>query len=476
MLNSLHIQNFKAWKDTGRVRLAPLTVIFGANSAGKSSLGHLLLALKQTAQSSDRRRALHLGDANSPIDLGTFEDCVHGHDLTQSLGFTLNWKLPHPLEVRSPLADGQRYVGQNMWLGVYLGLSKVGQPEVKLIQYELSIAGRSQGLDAKLKRNPTSRKFSLESETYRFLKSDGRKWPLDEPEKFYRVSDLTLARFKNAGFLTDFALATEQMLNHFYYLGPMRESPRRSYQWAGDEPEEVGQRGEYAIAAILAAQGQGRRLNRGPKKHQQPFAEFIASWMQDLGVIHSFSVKPVVEGRKDYEVLVRTHAGAPEVKITDVGFGVSQVLPALVEAFYCPPNSTVWMEQPEIHLHPQVQGELADVFISAIQARENGVPRNVQLIVESHSEHFLTRLQRRVAEGKVRPDEVAIYFCQRAGGKSDGRAELEPLRLNQDGEIENWPDNFFGDEMADVAARMRAAMERRRQPQQPSAAVATPQS
>lgn len=459
MLNSLNIQNFKAWKNTGPVRLAPLTVIFGANSAGKSSLGHLLLALKQTAQSTDRRRTLHLGDANTLIDLGTFEDCVHGHDLSQPLSFGLNWRLPQALEVRDPLVPSDRRVGQQMSLGVRLAAGKAGQPEVRLIQYNLQDDRDMPVLDAQLERDLISGKFALNSSLYRLVKSDGRKWPLDEPEKFYRISDLTLARFKNAGFMTDFALSTEQMLASIYYLGPLREPPRRSYQWAGDEPEDVGQKGEYAIAAILAAQARGRMLNRGPKKHQQPFAEFIASWMQDLGVIHSFSVKPVVEGRKDYEVLVRTYAGAPEVKITDVGFGVSQVLPALVEAFYCPRNSTVWMEQPEIHLHPQVQSELADVFISAIQARENGVPRNVQLIVESHSEHFLTRLQRRVAEGKVRPDEVAIYFCQRAGSGT----ELEPLRLNLYGEIENWPDNFFGDEMADVAGRMRAAMERRKQ-------------
>ena len=62
MLTSLRIKNFKAWRDTGAIRLAPLTVIFGANSAGKSSLGHLLLGLKQTALSTDRKRALHLGD------------------------------------------------------------------------------------------------------------------------------------------------------------------------------------------------------------------------------------------------------------------------------------------------------------------------------------------------------------------------------------------------------------------------------
>ncbi len=72
MLTKLRIKNFKAWQDTGEVRLAPLTVMIGAKGAGKSSLGHLLLALKQTAASADRKRALHTGDDNSLIDLGTF--------------------------------------------------------------------------------------------------------------------------------------------------------------------------------------------------------------------------------------------------------------------------------------------------------------------------------------------------------------------------------------------------------------------
>ena len=217
--------------------------------------------------------------------------------------------------------------------------------------------------------------------------------------------------------------------------------------------------GEYAVAAILAAQGEGRRLNRQVGHHTKGFAEFIAAWLKDIGVIHDFSVRAVAEGRKEYEVLLKTHAKAPEVKITDVGFGISQVLPALVQAFYCPPNSTVWMEQPEIHLHPQVQAELADVFISATQAREGGKPRNVQLIVESHSEHFLNRLQLRVAEGMIKPDEVAVYFCRRSGSAT----ELESLKLNMFGEIENWPEHFFGDEMADIAGRTIAAMKRKKE-------------
>jgi predicted ATPase len=456
MLTHLHIKNFKAWKDTGPIRLAPLTVLFGANSAGKSSLGHLLLALQQTARSTDRKRALHLGDTSSLIDLGTFVDCLHGHDLSQSLSFELGWTLPKAMDLRDPLQAESRYQGDHMQLDVTLAANKAQQPEVQALRYALA-SDDNEVLDVALERDD-KRKLNLTSLHYEFKMADGRKWPLEEPEKFYRLSDTSMARYKNAGFLADFALATESMLERISYLGPLRSHPQRIYQWSGDTPANVGQMGEYAVAAILAAEGEGRRLNRQVGHHTKGFAEFMAGWLKDLGVIYDFSVRPVAEGRKEYEVLLRTHAKAPEVKITDVGFGISQVLPALVQAFYCPPHSTVWMEQPEIHLHPQVQAELADVFISATQAREGGKPRDVQLIVESHSEHFLNRLQRRVAEGVIEPKDVAVYFCRRAGAAT----ELEPLKLNMFGEIENWPENFFGDEMADIAGRTIAAMKRKK--------------
>lgn len=461
MLTSLQIKNFKAWRDTGQLRLAPLTVIFGANSSGKSSLGHLLLALKQTALSTDRKRALHLGDATTLIELGTFADCLHGHDLKKTLHFKLEWDLPEPLDVLDPLVNdqhfnlNQRYSGNHLGLAVTLKAGKTEQPETNALRYELS-SEKGVVLDVDLSRND-DREFSLESRRYQFKMDDARKLPLEEPEKFYRVSDVSMARFKNASFLSDFALATESMLDSISYLGPLRKHPERTYQWSGDTPEGVGQLGESTIAAILAAQNEGRMLDNGLRLSKQSFAAFIAAWLKKLGMIHSFKVKPVAKGRKEYEVLVKSDAKAPEVKITDVGFGVSQVLPALVQAFYCRPNSTVWMEQPEIHLHPQVQAELADVFISAIHARENGKARNVQLIIESHSEHFLNRLQRRVAEGDIAPDDVAIYFCKRSGSAT----ELEPLKLNSYGDIENWPENFFGDEMADLTARTVAAMRKR---------------
>jgi predicted ATPase len=96
---------------------------------------------------------------------------------------------------------------------------------------------------------------------------------------------------------------------------------------------------------------------------------------------------------------------------------------------------------------------LADVLISAVQAYQDGTARNVQLIVESHSEHFLTRLQRRIAEEVIKPSEVAVYFCE----NTKGGAVLKALDLNLFGEIGNWPIDFFGDQMGDMSARTIAA-------------------
>lgn len=454
MLTRARIKNFKAWRDTGEVRLAPLTVIFGGNSAGKSSLGHLLLALKQTALLSDRKRALYLGDPTTLIDLGTFEDCLYGHDVNRKLEFSLQWRLSSSLEVKNTLNPAVTYQGNELSLDAVLRVGKADQPEIERIRYAL-LQDNVPQLEVDHVRG--ANEVTLKAKPLKLTKMPGRIWPLAAPEKFYRFADATLARFQNAGFLADFALETERMLNLLSYLGPLRSHPERIYPWSGETPQDVGMRGEYAVAALLAAEADGRKLNRGRKQKQSPFARFVAEWLIELGVIHSFTVKPVAKGRKEYEVLIKTHADAPEVKLTDVGFGISQVLPALVEAFYAPPNSTVWMEQPEIHLHPQVQAHLADAFISAVQAWEGGKPRNVQLIIESHSEHFLTRLQRRVAEGVITPDDVAIYFCKRSGKY----AELEPLCLDLYGNIQNWPDNFFGDDMEDVAARTTAAMNRK---------------
>jgi predicted ATPase len=459
MLTKLRIRNFKNWADTSDIRLAPITVFFGSNSSGKSSLIQFLLMLRQTAESPDRRRVLHPGDQNTPVELGTFRDLVFAHDLTKEISFSFEWKLPERLSISDPIG-GKEFSGESLSFRASIAFDQKDQaPRVTCLQYDLI---NSQGpLRVSMKptaaQNASRQQFEVEADPYKLVRNPGRAWKLPAPVRFYGFPEEVSAYYQNASFTSDLALALEQELRRIQYLGPLRTVPKRSYIWSGEVPDHVGWAGERAVEALLAATD--RQISPGYKKRGQLFQALIARWLQQMGLLDSFEVKPIAAHRKEYEVLVRTHSAKTAVTLPDVGFGVSQVLPVLVECFYAQPNTTVLLEQPEIHLHPSVQMTLADLFIEAIQSREDGKDRSIQLIVESHSEHFLRRLQRRVAEQAIEPDQVALYFCGRG---ADG-ALLEPLKVNLFGDIENWPDDFFGDEMGEVSARMTAAAKRQEQ-------------
>ena len=293
--------------------------------------------------------------------------------------------------------------------------------------------------------------MSTDAPDFEFVRKQGRAWPLPHPVKSYLFPSQAKNYFQNADFLRDFEFEYENMMDSIYYLGPLREHPRRDYHWAGSSPEDVGQRGERAIDAILAASFRGDMLSLGYRTWRKPFQEMIAYWLRRLELIREFHIEEIASGTNLYRAIVRTSSSAAETSLTDVGFGVSQVLPVLVLLYYVPEGSTVLMEQPEIHLHPKVQSDLADVMLNVAAAR------NLQIVVESHSEHLMRRLQRRIAEGYASSEDVKLYFVSSQGSQ----AHLSDLRLNEWGEIENWPESFFGDEMGEIAAITEASLARK---------------
>jgi predicted ATPase len=452
MLRRLRFKNFKAWPDSGDIRLAPLTVLFGTNSAGKTSIPQLLLMMKQTAASPDRQRALQLGDNRSLVELGVYDDIVHQHDVAQPLEIELDWTTHESLQVQDSVS-GDAYSGNRFSFRVEIQGDRRHQPMVHAFRYELA-GDDGPVLDIEMRRADGGKKFDLRSSQYRLVRHPGRAWPLPEPFRFYGFPDEATAYYQNTAFTSDLVLALEKQLGSIYYVGPLREYPSRLYLWSGEIPEHVGVKGEKAIEAILAGQDRMVNLRSGERKKSLP--ELVAGRLQAMGLIKDFKVLPLGRHRKEYEVLVRTGAHMPDVKLTDVGFGVSQVLPVVVECFYVPRHSVVIFEQPEIHLHPRVQAELADLFIDAIRARENGQPRDCQFIIESHSEHFLRRLQRRIAEEEVSVDDTALYFVH----TEPDHARLEQLDVDMFGNIKNWPQGFFGDEMEDLVARTKAQADR----------------
>lgn len=453
MFTRLRIKNFKAWRDTGDVRLAPLTILFGTNSSGKSSLHQFLLMLKQTAESPDRRRVLQTGDGSTPVDLGGFADLIHGRNVRRALEFELAWDLEERLEIRD-VRSKSRVSGDQMSFEARIKGAGTAPPKLQVDHFRYTLGGGSKSLTLGLRRDADGgHKVTAEGLTP--VKTLGRRWPVSAPSHFYGFPDDVQNRFQNLAFVADLTLELEQQLDRIAYLGPLRERPGRLYRWSGEEPGHVGWSGERTVEALLA--GQHRCFNMKPRHKLKPLQVLVAEWLEWLGVIDDFSVKPIGVGRDEYEVRVKAPGRSQEVLLTDVGFGVSQLLPVITQCFYAPPRSTLIFEQPEIHLHPAVQAGLGDLFIDAVRARESNRARDVQVIVESHSEHLLRRLLLRIAEGTIGPDDVALYFV--TPGRSG--SQIVPLELDELGNVHNWPTDFFGDQTADMIKQTRAA--RRRQ-------------
>jgi predicted ATPase len=449
MLTQLSVDNFKSWKKIDKRRLAPITGLFGTNSSGKTSILQLLLMLKQTIESSDRAQVLEFGDEKSLTNLGSFRDVVYEHEKPGTMDFSLNWNLSKPLVVKDPESNTNTLFTTDQ-LAFQCAVGENGADRLAVSSLEYSVNGNRFALKRK---GQSGAKYELTNgnEGIRFTRTQGRAWDLPAPVKFYGFPDQVYAYYQNAGFLSDLQLAFENLFGRLYYLGPLREFPQRHYAWKGSEPADMGRRGERVVDALLASQQNGAYISPGYKRKRQTLEARVAHWLKELGLIYDFKVEPIAKGNNIYQVRVqKTHSSA-EVLITDVGFGVSQILPVLVLCYYVPEGSIILLEQPEIHLHPSVQSGLADVFIDAMKNR------HVQIIVESHSEHLLRRLQRRVAEEVITPEETALYFCEigEAGSK------LTELDVDLYGSIRNWPKDFFGDEFGEMAAITKAAMQRK---------------
>ena len=418
MITELNVQNFKSWKDTGKLQIAPLTGFFGANSSGKTSILQTLLMLKQTVERPPNwNGVIDFGDDGSLVNLGSFDDLIHQHKRDIPLKISLSWKFAEKLNIES--IEGVNTLSFD--LSVFDNENSVPGLSFNYKIGEKNLAVDWDGQDVLLISVPVELKYHDES--------------------LFRCYGIRSAHYHNQEVFSSLQTHFENLFRSIRYLGPLREYPRRHYAWQGKHTPGVGQRGEDMVTALFSGRIQLCSLE-----------EQIPKWLQRLDLIDSYRLNPSSGSETDYEFLVRKYKGGPEVRLTDVGFGVSQVLPVLVLCYYVPEGSILILEQPEAHLHPKVQSELADLLIEVVKERQ------LQIILESHSEHLLIRLMRRIAEEEISADDTAFYFCE----MNEGVSEIERLNVDDYGNITNWPQHFFGDEMGDLAAKTIAEMKRKK--------------
>ena len=444
MITHIRMKNFKSWKDSGEVQLAPLTGFFGTNSSGKSSLLQMLLLLKQTAERSNLDGVIFFGDEESLVNLGDFREVIHGHNEKAILELEFGCKVQNPFTI-----------SQYDQFGYHKGSSL----NVENFTFNATIVCSDNGISVKdglyrvksENENQTVKDDSIPALIGPALRvkseKEGEVIQGNFSEKIYGQSHHPDSS-RNPIIL--FASEFKRLFSRVYYLCPMRVDPLRRYNWQGGHPQHIRQWGDQTIEALLSARV--RKLKTLHGTEEVPIEDKISEWLQEMELAHSFSLDWTSQGATTYEVRIQKTSSSPPVTLVDMGYGLGQFLPVLVLCYYAPEGSTLILEQPGIHLHPKVQSQLADLLIEVV------TERNLQILVESHSEHLLNRLQRRIAEEKISVDKTALYFCR----NDEGVSNIQRLEMDEFGNISNWPENFFGNEMGDLFAMTEAQMERQK--------------
>ncbi len=458
MLRRIALENFKSWRALD-IELAPITLLFGANSSGKTAILQSLLMLKQTVASRDPNTHLNFGGGpRDYVDLGSYRDMVFGHDEDQPIGMNIRWdttvqsvfqllrayERPRPGPAMT-LEHSVSWLWENDVIVDHLSYSASGN-----VKFDCLIRLDRRGADS----YGVVHSDSLQT-MYAFIDADGESITEidnpdtvpDSPSNCYllplniRLGDINAG---NRVYEPRFAHAFDILMGKIRYLGPLRQYPKRYYAWTGERKGEVVEPdGSDTFAVLVSSERDDRSL-----------MEQVAKWLKDLDLIQDLQIRPTGPQSRFYEVMVIV--AEAESSLLDVGFGVSQVLPVLTMLFSAPIGSIVLLEQPELHLHPNAQAALADLLLYAAETR------NLQLIVESHSEHILRRLQRRLAESEsefAKPENIKMYFCQPGNGGST----ISEVEVDRFGQISNWPENFLGDISGDLHTMAKAAIGRRRE-------------
>lgn len=439
MLTKLRIKNFKCLQDTGDLEIRPLTLLVGPNSSGKSSLLQMLLMLRQTVDSTDIDNPLAAN--NGWVQMGAYPEFIYKGDPKRDLEVIL--------EFTEPLRKIKRKEHSEKPKKLYL--KAVFCYNRKTTQIELK--EREISLDNEACERVVRQKGKKYSAVLSYLeKEEQKEWCRDDvrPIKFYDFG-LTLKRGEKPQDITKTlppanlfrrpAFIMEREFRNLFYLGPLREFPKRFYVTSGQAPQDVGTRGERAVDVLWFS-------HRSGSKRIRKIEEEARSWLKMINIANDIKLDRVGRGNY-YRVIIIDPATGVETNLADIGFGASQTLPIIIESFYAPPGSVILIEQPEIHLHPKAQSILGDLFI---KAADEG---NRTFIIETHSEHILARVRRRIAEKRIRKENIAIYYFEPT---SDG-TRIHEVTLNEQGQYESFPEGFFEEDVVEAFEHLKAIKE-----------------
>jgi hypothetical protein len=421
-ITTLSVAGFKSIADEQTIEVRPLTLLAGANSSGKSSMLQPLLLLKQTLESPYDPGPLLLNGPNVKFtSVSQFWPSRIGrtHSAKMLVGVGLSDETEFLVAFRSDQKGIAVALNNYTFSGHPITILPQSEVGSVIVQYNAFLLKK--GFNAEILRLFEAGLKSSKPEIRRsrfFLQVV--PW-MNTPLILNESS--TVSSGGSVG--SDFGELSQRILEVIHVPG-LRGNPARTYPVSAIGPRFPGTFESY-VASLISHWG----------AESPHIIKSLGSDLKELGLTWKIEAKRLDDTRVELQVgrMPRSKKGGTHdlVSIADVGFGVSQTLPVLVALRAARPGQLVYIEQPEIHLHPRAQAAMARLLTNAAK-------RGVRVVVETHSALILLAVQTLVAERMMEPDHVGLNWFSRS--EADGTTRIQRAELDEAGRFGEWPEDF----------------------------------
>lgn len=436
-INELKLENFKVFKSQS-FKFKKITVLAGANSAGKSTVLNALASILQGSES--RPFPFYFSNYGENVHLGGFKDIITGGRLSSKFSVSVNFndgKVDNYAKgVYRYASNGQQILIDELniksnndefnikWNGQDRGYSAHRKISAKSIEKESKLANLIISSFSEILYKATDEKTDNEKiyneKIYKYINemtSTDDNWePIEtksSKDLYSSINEVVKYRITIENYKRQFL----KLLNNTSYIGPIRPYPSRHY-FLSRHQDKMDALGANAFQLLIGWY----------KSEPRKFSKIISD-LKALKLAEGLSPDSIKD--ELVELNVKPFGQKHSVNLSDVGFGLSQILPVLVSNIAAEKNGTLLVNQPEVHLHPSSQAMLGDFFCNESKDRN--------FIIETHSEYLINRLRLLVAKGKLSPEDVSIIYID----NGIDSPKVSNISIEKTGTLTGAPDSFF---------------------------------
>lgn len=432
----LIVENVRCFAGRHVAPLAPLTILVGENSSGKSTL----IAMARLAWDAMNQRDAIVDFNEEPFRLGAFDDIITTNALGKADTFTIGFRFPtrtadnrrastvlaDDVEVLVTFSgrDAQPVIREwTIRCGRYAVTHTATTPGDDQLP-SLVIDVPSTKLPVKARDFPEARSVMAVCRFWNMFRAQmkvAKKWFDRDPE-----GDRVAPEDLDALGLILGSIQLALRSGRPYASAPIRTKPIRTYDPLTDRPTPEGDHVPMMLAKLMGASPSHPNL--------QPLLDGLHRFGNSAGLFASIDVRRMGgnEASLPFQIRVGTDAG-PKFNLVDVGYGVSQVLPVLVDALMNR-GKMLLLQQPEVHLHPKAQAELGS-FLGQLAKEHVQAP----ILIETHSDYLLDRVRMDIRDNRgVTSKDVVILYCTRTAGG----ASISPIRIDDQGNLVGAPPDY----------------------------------